>query len=199
MRSALNLEFLGSYLGLAGLYAVTGTAVLLVALRAFWGALAWQAWPLVASTLFFVSLTQHPLPDRFQLTCPVPNTQPLLEPFRFLGVMSDRLSTGVPVWSWFSDISVAALIMNFVICALIGAALTRYATRLRIAAIYGVCLSLGVELTQLTGIWGFYPCAYRQFDVDDLVINVGGVVIGFLAGRTLTQRSRSKIVSSGVF
>jgi glycopeptide antibiotics resistance protein len=44
---------------------------------------------------------------------------------------------------------------------------------------------LAVELTQLTGIWGLYPCPYRQFDVDDLILNTTGVVIGFALARVL--------------
>jgi len=46
------------------------------------------------------------------------------------------------------------------------------------------CLALGfgasllIELTQLTGDWFIYPCAYRLFDVDDLIANTLGAGIG---------------------
>jgi hypothetical protein len=32
----------------------------------------------------------------------------------------------------------------------------------------GLAVSLLIEVTQLTGVWGDYPCAYRLFDVYDL-------------------------------
>ena len=47
-----------------------------------------------------------------------------------------------------------------------------------------VLLSLGVslffELTQLSGLYGYYPRAYRLFDVDDLICNTLGGLLGYL-------------------
>lgn len=46
-----------------------------------------------------------------------------------------------------------------------------------------VCLSflfsLFFELTQLSGLYGIYPRGYRLFDVDDLMINTMGGLIGY--------------------
>ncbi|MBQ4902028.1 VanZ family protein [Paenibacillus sp. Marseille-P2973] len=42
-------------------------------------------------------------------------------------------------------------------------------------------LSLFFEVTQLTGIYGLYDHAYRVFDLDDLMTNTLGGMIGFLA------------------
>lgn len=39
--------------------------------------------------------------------------------------------------------------------------------------------SLFFELTQLSGLYGIYPRAYRLFDVDDLMINTLGGILGF--------------------
>lgn len=44
---------------------------------------------------------------------------------------------------------------------------------------YSFLLSLFFELTQLTGLYFIYPRPYRLFDVDDLIINTLGGVIGF--------------------
>lgn len=41
------------------------------------------------------------------------------------------------------------------------------------------CLSLFFELTQLSGDYGFYPRPYRLFDVDDLLLNTTGGIVGF--------------------
>lgn len=46
------------------------------------------------------------------------------------------------------------------------------------ALVVGFGLSLLIETTQLTGVWGLYPCAYRFFDVGDLMTNTTGAVLG---------------------
>lgn len=50
------------------------------------------------------------------------------------------------------------------------------------SAIWGR-LTMAVELTQLTGLRGLYACAYRQFNVDDLILNALGAAVGLLVGR----------------
>ncbi|MEG1647484.1 MAG: VanZ family protein [Bacilli bacterium] len=40
-------------------------------------------------------------------------------------------------------------------------------------------LSLFFEITQLTGLYFLYPRNYRMFDVDDLIINTFGGIIGY--------------------
>jgi len=43
-------------------------------------------------------------------------------------------------------------------------------------------LSLFFELTQLSGLYGIYPRPYRLFDVDDLIVNtLGGLLGGLIA------------------
>ncbi|EOG29383.1 VanZ/RDD domain-containing protein [Enterococcus faecium EnGen0182] len=42
------------------------------------------------------------------------------------------------------------------------------------------CLSLFFELTQLSGLYFIYPRPYRLFDVNDLVTNTLGGIIGFV-------------------
>lgn len=44
----------------------------------------------------------------------------------------------------------------------------------------GFLLSLFFELTQLSGLYGIYPRPYRLFEVDDLILNTFGTMIGFL-------------------
>lgn len=44
--------------------------------------------------------------------------------------------------------------------------------------IYTFLLSLFFELTQLSGLYGIYPRPYRLFDVDDLLINTLGGLLG---------------------
>ena len=42
----------------------------------------------------------------------------------------------------------------------------------------GAGVSFLIELTQLTGDWGLYPCAYRYFSTADLITNTIGAGIG---------------------
>lgn len=48
------------------------------------------------------------------------------------------------------------------------------------ATLIGLAVSLAIEFTQRTGIWGLYHCAYRTFDVDDLILNTTGALVGSL-------------------
>lgn len=41
-------------------------------------------------------------------------------------------------------------------------------------------LSLFFEVTQLSGLYGIYPRPYRLFDVDDLIINTLGGLLGYI-------------------
>ncbi|WP_237558257.1 MULTISPECIES: VanZ family protein [unclassified Erysipelothrix] len=47
-------------------------------------------------------------------------------------------------------------------------------------------LSLFFELTQITGLYGIYPGPYRLFDVDDLILNSMGGLIGYAIAPAMT-------------
>jgi len=47
-----------------------------------------------------------------------------------------------------------------------------------VSTVAGFAISLLIETTQRTGVWGLYRCAYRFFDVDDLIANTGGAFVG---------------------
>jgi len=49
-----------------------------------------------------------------------------------------------------------------------------------VATLVGLATTLAIEFTQLTGLWGLYPCAFRVFDVDDLILNTTGAILGSL-------------------
>lgn len=58
------------------------------------------------------------------------------------------------------------------------------------ALVAGFALSGFVEVTQLTAVWGIYPCAYRVFDVDDLLTSTLGAVLGSLLALAVPRRYR---------
>lgn len=42
----------------------------------------------------------------------------------------------------------------------------------------GFLMSVFIEVTQATGLWGIYDCAYRWADIDDVIMNTAGAVGG---------------------
>lgn len=58
----------------------------------------------------------------------------------------------------------------------------RYYFRRRVlpAVLISLGVSLFFELTQLSGLYGYYPRAYRLFDVDDLLCNTLGGFLGYV-------------------
>ena len=55
----------------------------------------------------------------------------------------------------------------------------------KVAALSGVAMSVVLEATQATGIWGAYECAYRYGTVDDVITNGLGALLGALAAPAL--------------
>lgn len=63
-----------------------------------------------------------------------------------------------------------------------------------VATVLGLGTSLLIELTQTTGVWGVFDCAYRLFDVDDLIVNTMGATAGSLLAALVVKRRRGEIV-----
>ncbi|WP_168209095.1 VanZ family protein [Agromyces intestinalis] len=61
-----------------------------------------------------------------------------------------------------------------------------------VATIAGAAVSLAIELTQLTGLWGVFSCAYRVFDTGDLVTNTAGAIIGSLLAVPVVRRVQAR-------
>jgi VanZ family protein len=62
-----------------------------------------------------------------------------------------------------------------------------------VATVLGFTVSLLIEVTQLTGVWGVYPCAYRLFDVDDLLTNTLGAFLGAVLSAPYAARRRRRL------
>lgn len=58
---------------------------------------------------------------------------------------------------------------------------------LKKTVLHSFLLSLFFELTQLTGLYFIYPRGYRLFDVDDLILNTCGGLIGYFVGSLLLK------------
>lgn len=62
-----------------------------------------------------------------------------------------------------------------------------------LTTVAGFAVSLLIEFTQLTGNWFLYPCPYRLFDVDDLLANTAGALLGALAAPVLRLLPRQDV------
>ena len=58
---------------------------------------------------------------------------------------------------------------------------------LKQTCLYTFLLSLFFELTQLTGLYFIYPRGYRLFDVDDLMLNTLGGLLGYVIAKPFTK------------
>lgn len=71
---------------------------------------------------------------------------------------------------------------------------------LKQTCLYTFLLSLFFELTQLTGLYFIYPRGYRLFDVDDLMLNTLGGLLGYVIAKPFTKilPTREKINENAI-
>ncbi|OZG59771.1 teicoplanin resistance protein VanZ [Bifidobacterium lemurum] len=130
---------------------------------------ATSAYLSVLYLLGLVSFTLYPMPDEPQVYCAAHHLTPQLDPLRFI----DDLRTG-------GLYGALQLLMNVALFTPLGFIIGRWLhARWRGALFGGFAVSLLIEISQLTGFWGLYPCTYRQFDVNDLMTNTLGALLGF--------------------
>ncbi|ODT23679.1 VanZ family protein [Microbacterium sp. SCN 69-37] len=90
-----------------------------------------------------------------------------------------------------TDFAVLQLALNVLLFLPLGFFLRVLGGRgILVAFVTGLLVSLTIESTQLTGVWGLYPCAYRVFDVDDMLTNTVGAVLGSLVALIVPRRWR---------
>jgi glycopeptide antibiotics resistance protein len=146
----------------------------------------------VASGLYasaLVSFTTFPLPEAPEGFC----TQRRIEdywqliPGNSLGPVAE-LAREV---GWVETLSSGVFLQvafNVVFFMPLGFLLAYWARRsLAVTALVGLGVSLLIETSQGTGLWGLYPCPYRLADVDDLIANTAGAALGWLLGWGLTR------------
>lgn len=145
-----------------------------------------RGWPMLAalglmgSAIALAVFTILPLPDSADLACANPAAWQL-DPGRSLGQIVDLYEargaratlTSFTFWQFVANI---ALFVPF------GFFLHQASRWPGIAVIaVGASASMLIELSQGTGFFGVFPCPYRVFDVDDIIANTAGAVLGLLA------------------
>ncbi|WP_336631952.1 MULTISPECIES: VanZ family protein [unclassified Microbacterium] len=144
---------------------------------ALWAAALVYFWAIWTYTLL-------PLPDSDSFACAGVN----LNPAAFIEDLRGARSL--------TDFAVLQLALNVLLFVPLGFFLRVLGGRGVVTALLvGFGVSLTVETTQLTGVWGVYPCAYRVFDVDDLLTNTLGAVLGSVVALLVPRRLRGSAVS----
>lgn len=145
--------------------------------------LAWS-YLAVLYVLGLACFTCYPLPEGTSGPGITYGVAPQLDPLAFVG---DIRRDGVK--------AVFQVVANVALFVPLGYMLS-YGLRWGLGSVTlsGFAVSLLVECSQLTGLFGIYPYAYRTFDVDDLAANTLGAVCGLLCARVV-----SKVVGRGTY
>lgn len=134
--------------------------------------------------LALVSYVVLPLPQVTASLCAGGGAGAQLRPGSFLGDIADHGIGGPGALA--ANPAVQQAVFNVALFVPLGM-LVRYlgSRSVAVTTAVGLGVSLLVELTQLTGDWFIFPCAYRLFDVDDLITNTAGALVGALAAPVL--------------
>ena len=154
--------------------------------RRFGAISIWKTFVVFTFILYFlcaVSLIVFPLPADHSAVVESART-PQLHPFHVIDQirettdfsLSDRSTWGPALRSPV----VYEAIFNVMLTVPLGAYLC-YLFRCRwwMALLIGMATTLLFETSQLTGLFGLYAHPYRLFDVDDLILNTTGTMLGF--------------------
>ena len=132
-------------------------------------------------TMYFLVIL--PLPSREEVANMTSRTIQLI-PFSFIGDIARETNFNIldpsTYISTLSHPSVYTMLFNVVMTIPFGMYLRYYfKNNLKKTILFSFLFSLFLELTQLTGLYFIYPHPYRLFDVDDLIINTLGGIIGY--------------------
>jgi len=133
------------------------------------------------------------------LPLPGPGTRRLtqtvqLHPFQWItDIHTELLKHGEPLSRWFLTQTFQQACLNVLLFVPLGV-LARILWRRGLTGTFliGFAASLLIEITQVTANFGTAPYVYRIFDVDDLVNNTLGAVVGWVFGALLLALVRGK-------
>lgn len=150
----------------------------------FWRTTGWAT--LVIYSLAIWTYTLLPFPETDEIVC----RGPILNPMSSVqDVLRDAAAGASPL----HNAAIQQLVLNVALFVPLGFLLRSMFRRgVIVALLTGFGLSLLIELTQLTGVWGLYSCAYRFFDVGDLITNTVGAGVGSLLAAVIVRERRTE-------
>lgn len=136
-----------------------------------------RTWAQTSFVLYVMSawaLVLLPFPDD-----PCARTvEPQLEPFNWLQIARAGSSDAL---SLLTNANTVMFVFNIALLFPLGVYLRRWFGRgFLTTAVLGFAMSLAFEVAQYTALFGYFECTYRQFNVDDLMANTGGAILGWL-------------------
>lgn len=106
-------------------------------------------------------------------------------PFEFVSDIS-RVADRVGWRRALTSTTTLQVVFNVVLFIPFGIIVRRYlGASVLVTTVAGFVCSAFIEFTQWSAIWGLYPCNYRYGEVDDLITNTSGALIGALIAPTL--------------
>ena len=139
------------------------------------GVYAWMVW--MCAVL--------PVPQTNDFTCVGVN----LNALEFVDDIAAALGSATPLTSGL----LLQIVFNLVFFAPLGFLIRALTGRgWLVTLLAALAVSLLVELTQLTGVWGIYDCAYRVFDIVDLLSNMAGALLGWALAGFVMARLRQR-------
>ena len=144
-----------------------------------------RLWVSASFLLFLIcawALVLMPFPDLDSSICRLRHVNAQLVPFQSVSDViriAEKQGTGLAgLWR---NSAFVVRVFNVLLLLPLGVYLRRWWRKgLALTTLIAFGLSLAFEITQWTGVWGLYRCAYRTFDVDDLIANTGGAALGWL-------------------
>lgn len=132
-----------------------------------------------------VYLIVLPLPDSIHNSPPKAESYVQWIPFHFISDIAKetgvRLDSPATYIHLLTERAFLQVIFNMLLTVPFGMFMRHYyRTRWAVCLLSSLCLSLFFEITQVTGIYGIYDYPYRLFDVDDLIMNTTGGMLGFV-------------------
>lgn len=101
-----------------------------------------------------------------------------LEPFATVAAIDLR---GASATDLLTDPAISQVVLNVAFFVPLGVLVRQLSGRgVVVATLLGLAVSLLIETTQGTGVWGLFPCPFRLLDVDDLLLNTLGAALGSL-------------------
>lgn len=155
--------------------------------------------PILKSACFY-SLILYLICAYFLVILPLPSIESVtkivgpkyqLMPFRFVQdimvTVNFKINSIAGILKILKSPTIYTVLFNIVLTLPFGVYLRYYFNKKWYhTIIYTFLLSLFFELTQLSGLYGIYPRPYRLFDVDDLLINTLGGIVGHIITPILT-------------
>lgn len=176
----MGISAIITYLSEAAGYALLTTALTMIVLRLCGRRHVGLETAVLSAAVFFpVFLGLSPFPDPAGLDCSEGGTTPILRPFAFVDAYIRFWRTSRPLADWAYSLAIISPVMNVVFFSLPGLALARMTRSWRSAFLLAFGLTAFIEFAQLSALFGIYPCRYRYFEVDDLILNSSGTLLGF--------------------